>query len=180
MATKTTKETSPETTEEVVEIKLTPAEKAELEASLEKAKQDIMDNRTKDVELFKQHKELWQDRYECKITCVSRKGETSHGVTVGHPDNPHKTHRVSVRLGVWIREDDGGLPMFIIQKFQRAFDTESQEQIVSGVKPDQMGTTHRIIKKPRFSVEIGKKCDPAKRIPTAVKLERLGITRKDD
>ena len=158
------------------ELKLTSAEKAELEASLQKAQENIIESRTKDEELFAKHKELWEDRYECKITCVSRKGETSHGVTVGHPDNPHKRHRVTIRLGVLLKEEDGGLPMFIIKKFMRAFDTESSEQIVTGVKADQMGTTHKTMRIPRFSVEIGKKCDPKKRVKLQDKLDKLGIS----
>lgn len=157
------------------EVKLTKAEEAALHASLEKAKDEIINERSRDEELFAKHKELWEDRYECKVTCVSRKGEKSHGVTVGHPDNPHKPYRVSIKLGEWLKEEVGGLPKFIIDKFARCFDTESEELIPTNIGPDQSGVMHKMFRVPRFSVEIGKKCDPSKRVSQRELLAKAGI-----
>lgn len=139
---------------------LSPAERAELEASVKKAEERIIHKRSDAEQHIKDHQALWEDRYECKITCVSRKGERNHVVYVGGPKHPDKPIRVNVKLEEWIREKHGGLPMFIIQKFMRSFDGEAAE-----LKEDPSadgGVIHVVRQVPRFNVQLGKKVDLTK------------------
>lgn len=142
------------------ELKLSTAEQAKFEAKIEEAKAEVLGKREAISERNAAWKELWQDRYECKITSTI-KGEKSVPINVESENDPDVPVRLNVAVGTWIREQHGGLPMFVIQRLQQCFDTAASER--GELPTGDAGVIHITHREPRYVVEIGKKCDPDKR-----------------
>ena len=135
-------------------LDLTEAEKLKLEASVEKAKEDILNKRGSDDDRDKWYQEN-KARYRCKITPTgSRKGEKTLEMFYENPDNPGKPVKLNCKLGVWLEE---GLPMYVIQRIQEAYDSNSEE---IPANPDPLvtaGKYHTMGRTPRFVVQFDNK-----------------------
>lgn len=150
------KKVTTRTRKKAVDLPLSDAEKRQLEASVEKAKEDIIHQRTaKDARL----EQYSTDRYRCKITgTATRKGEKVVEMVYEDPTNPDRPVKMAARLGEWIEE---GLPLHAIKRIMAAYDVGSSERVIGD--GESAGRTHEVFKTPRYVVE----WDPTKPIKKA-------------
>jgi len=130
---------------------MTEAEKKHLEASIAKAEEDIINKRKGNAERDQWYAEN-NERYRCMVTATgSRKGEKSAELFYEDPTNPNKPIKANIKLGVWIEQ---GLPMYVIERLQNAYDTSAEEKTVADDPLASAGSTHIMGRTPRFVVKV--------------------------
>jgi hypothetical protein len=84
----------------------------------------------------------------------ARKGEKTAELFYENPENPNKPIKANIKLGVWIEE---GLPMYVIQRLQDAYDTSAEEKPAGSDLLADAGSTHIMGRTPRFVVRYDNK-----------------------
>ena len=136
------------------QLTLTDAERKQLQASVAKAEEDIMNRRQANDDRDQWYKENSQ-RYRCMVTATgARKGEKTAELFYENPQNPDKPVKLNIKLGVWLEK---GLPMYVIQRLQDAFDTSAEEREATSDPLASAGTTHIMGRTPRFIVRYDNK-----------------------
>lgn len=129
---------------------LSPLEEKKLNHAVNKAKLDILAERNDDDDIKAWYRENGSKRFKCKITST-RKGEKTFELMCERPENPNKPKLVRGKLGVWLND---GLPMYVLNRLQEAFDSTAEE-----LDERQMtGDSGRIFSQgriPRYNVQIG-------------------------
>lgn len=105
------------------EPKLTNLEEKKLTNTVEQVKQDIINNRLDNSEADDYYKSEGSKRYRCIVT--SRRGNEKYFELMAEsPANRHKPVKVQGKLGVELEE---GLPMYVIERLQAAYDMVADE-----------------------------------------------------
>jgi hypothetical protein len=140
------------------DVGLSKAEEARLMAAIETEKEKIVNQREEEEASNADLQDRWNDRYRCKVIAANRKGEKNLVMYVEHPARGiGKPYKLNIRLNDWI---DEGLPMFVIQRIQAAYDSEADER--DELPTGSAGNNHNIRKQPRFTVQLGKKIENPK------------------
>jgi len=124
-------------------------EEQKIQAIVSKAKVEILSDRKKDEDVKKWYAENGTKRFRCKITST-RKGEKTFELMCERPENPHKPKKIVGKLGVWLED---GLPMYVIQRLQEAYDSVAEE---TPENPNlDSGQIFQLTTIPRFNVIVG-------------------------
>ena len=105
------------------ETKLSSLEEKKLNLTVEQAKQDIIKKRLDNSDADAYYKSEGLKRYKCIVT--SRRGNEKHFELMAEsPTNRHKPVKIQGKLGVELEE---GLPMYVIDRLQSAYDIVADE-----------------------------------------------------
>ena len=132
------------------EPKLSQKEEKRIAQALERAKEDIIEERENQDEADHYYATEGLKRYEC-IVKSSRKGEKQFELSVPNPANPARAVILKGYCGVRIKD---GLPMTAIDALESAYDYETEEKPTSQDPNVYQDTTFIPGERARYSVKI--------------------------
>jgi len=132
------------------EPKLTALEEKRIQRALDKAKDDILEQREEADDTAEYYATEGKKRYECIVTST-RKGEKQFELAVADPSNTSRAVILKGKCGVRLKD---GLPMAAITALQDSYDYTTDEKEAStdpNVYSDVLFTPGSM---PRYAVKI--------------------------